>query len=367
MQKVSGLLILSIAGAVLMSSCSGSGGLVSRSPVLCGSADGVALADGCSGVPAGAPQFPHLLDGYAVRPSWNVAGVDYAVGVPDGTVLKDPTTDSLPSGCSFSSSTVTCSGDNIILQGYDFSLHSTNLSFSGSNNTITENNFGGTVCNAPQIRLISAGSTTITYNTIDGGGAICTAPALGAIVYGDYISGAIITREYNWMKNAPEDITKNAGPSSGYATIIDRFNLFEQQGWTGHPDGIQLNGGNFSNSFYSFNTYRNRDVGQPIAQAQGTQPVHIESQLNAYISNYTVNNNVILTSGTGWQTANVDIACKIGNSGSNTNTGFSAYGNYIDATGALMALNDGYGCTGTSWGTPTPNYNIVTGAVIAAP
>jgi hypothetical protein len=361
MQKVSGLLILSIAGAVLMSSCSGGG--ASSSPVLCGSADGVALADGCSGAAAGAPQFPHLLDGYAVRPSWHVAGVDYAVGVPDGTVLKDPTTDSLPSGCSFSGSTVTCSGNDIVLQEYDFSLHSTKLLFSsGSNNTITKNNFGGTLCVDPPIRLLDTGSITITYNTMDGGGAICTSTTFGSMMHGVFISGAIVTREYNWMKNASEDFTKNAGPSSGSATIIDRYNLFDTQGWTGHPDGIQLNSGNFSNSFYSFNTYRNPNVGQPIAA--GTQPVHIESQLNANVSDYTVNNNVVLTPGTGWETANIDIACKIGNSGVNTNVGFSAYGNYIDSTGAISATSDAYGCTGTTWGTPTPNYNIVTGAVI---
>jgi len=33
-----------------------------------------------------------LLSGYVVRPPWKVAGVDYAVGVPAGTALADPTT-----------------------------------------------------------------------------------------------------------------------------------------------------------------------------------------------------------------------------------------------------------------------------------
>lgn len=302
--------------------------------------------------------------------TWNVAGVDYAVGVPAGTALKDPTVDALPTGCSLTGTTVTCTGNNRIIEGYDFSLHSTNLSVSGSNNTITKNNFGGTVCNAPQIRLNSVGTTTITYNTIDGGGYVCTTPALGAIIYGTYADGAVITRKYNWVKNAPEDFTKNAGPSTGSATIIDKYNLFEQQGWTGHPDGIQLNGGNISNSFYSFNTYLNRDLNLPVLQAQGTQPVHLEAQLNANVANYTVNNNVIITPGNGWETANIDIACKVGASGTNTNDGFSAYGNYIDATGTVggnSALSNGYNCTNTSWGTPTPNYNIVTGATWPAP
>ena len=47
--------------------------------------------DGSANAPAGAPQLPSLLNGYAVRPPWEVAGVDYAVGVPTGTTLKDPT------------------------------------------------------------------------------------------------------------------------------------------------------------------------------------------------------------------------------------------------------------------------------------
>ena len=50
------------------------------------------LGDGSANGPAGTPQMSTLLSGYAVRPSWNVAGVDYAVGVPAGTVLKDPNT-----------------------------------------------------------------------------------------------------------------------------------------------------------------------------------------------------------------------------------------------------------------------------------
>ena len=45
--------------------------------------------DGSNNASAGAPQLPNLLSGYAVRAPWNVAGVDYAVGVPTGTALKD--------------------------------------------------------------------------------------------------------------------------------------------------------------------------------------------------------------------------------------------------------------------------------------
>ena len=327
--------------------------------------------DGLAGAPAGTPQYPNLLSAYAIRPTWNVAGVDYAVGVPAGLVLKDPTIDSLPSGCSYNggTTTVNCSGNNITLQGYDFTLHSTSLYFgSGSDHiVVTRNKFGGTACVDPMILMQGVANSTLSYNTLDGGGATCTTLPWGTVISMTVVNGSTIIREYNWLKNAPADMTQNAGPTSGSATIIDRFNLYDTQGWSGHPDGIQLNGGNFSNSFYSYNTYRNPNVGQ--GAAAGTQPVHIEAQLTATISNYTVNNNVVLTSGTGWQTANIDIACKQ-SSGINTNTGFSAYANYIDATGTVngsAALSNGYSCTGTTWGSPTPNYNIVTGVVIPTP
>ena len=40
--------------------------------------------DGFGGCAGGTPQLPNLLNGYAARPAWKVAGVDYAVGVPTG-------------------------------------------------------------------------------------------------------------------------------------------------------------------------------------------------------------------------------------------------------------------------------------------
>jgi hypothetical protein len=42
--------------------------------------------------PAGSPQVPNLLTGYAVRPPWEVAGADYAVGINLGTTFKNSTT-----------------------------------------------------------------------------------------------------------------------------------------------------------------------------------------------------------------------------------------------------------------------------------
>jgi hypothetical protein len=46
--------------------------------------------DGSANAPAGTAQLPNFFSGYSVRPPWKVAGVDYYVGIPQGTILKDP-------------------------------------------------------------------------------------------------------------------------------------------------------------------------------------------------------------------------------------------------------------------------------------
>src|ERR1035437_7660687 len=51
--------------------------------------------DGSANAPVGTPPLIGLLNGYAVRPRWAVAGVDYYVGTPSGTALRDPSTISM--------------------------------------------------------------------------------------------------------------------------------------------------------------------------------------------------------------------------------------------------------------------------------
>ena len=83
----------------------------------------VTLGDGSANAPAGTPQFPNLLSGYAVRPPWYVAGVDYAVGPHPGVALKDPTTINM-AGVVLDSTHrwVMITRDGITLNGYDFTL-----------------------------------------------------------------------------------------------------------------------------------------------------------------------------------------------------------------------------------------------------
>src|SRR6185437_9644796 len=94
---------------------------------------GWANIDGSKNAPAGTPQFPTLLSGYAARPPWSVAGVDYHVGIdrsryPTNAALKDPAPGgtlaaALSSiGGTLSTNRITFNGssaDNCVIDGYD--------------------------------------------------------------------------------------------------------------------------------------------------------------------------------------------------------------------------------------------------------
>jgi hypothetical protein len=89
--------------------------------------------DGRSGAPAGPVVDAALLDGYATRPPWQVAGVDYHVGIdrtryPTDASLKPVGTATLPPGvtrdtsqAAYNHKQILVTADNVTLDGYDFS------------------------------------------------------------------------------------------------------------------------------------------------------------------------------------------------------------------------------------------------------
>ena len=103
------------------------------------------LGDGSANAPAGTPQLPTLFSGEAVRPTWMVAGVDYAVGIPTGTVLKDWQSLSGP-GISINGNMVRIDNTNgVQISNVDFSLHGGAILYiNNSNDTVVTNcNFDG--------------------------------------------------------------------------------------------------------------------------------------------------------------------------------------------------------------------------------
>ena len=111
-----------------------------------GNTDMRGTPDGCLTAPTGIPNnttlFQHsdYFSGYAnqsgqtysARPPWNVAAVDYPVGIPGGTIFRDPAIPGiLPSGCSYNATgsgnrapIIACafnSTGNVTFDSFDFS------------------------------------------------------------------------------------------------------------------------------------------------------------------------------------------------------------------------------------------------------
>ena len=224
--------------------------------------------DGSADAPAAAPQVPMLLDGYAVRPAWNVAGVDYAVGYASGTTLKDPSTISM-AGVSVDTvnHVINVNGSNVTLNGYDFSLAggwgvTVN---SGSNITIENSKFVvGSNVKMPIYVTSGASNVTIQYNVIDGGGT-----TQQMLVGAD--GAGTTTIQHNLIQNAWGQNIVISSDVGGENWIV-RYNVIQNAGLGfnqgAHGDWIQtynLPGMNTNSFDVSFNTFVQNI---PIAQGR---------------------------------------------------------------------------------------------------
>lgn len=222
-------------------------------------------ADGASGAPSGTAQFPTILNGYAVRPPWKVAGVEYAVGIPTGTTLKDPGTAGIPAGLSVNTSThvMSTTADNVVIDGWDFSLDGgwqllinnngvtvQNCHFVvGANGYQPINSNGADRVNFTMKYCIVDGASTL--NSVGGGGLSGVAGS-GTFVY-----------QYNWFKNGWFEGIQHGLDTDGTVTLFDcRFNIIENMGQGfipagAHGDWIQLSSGSgtksYSNVIIDFN------------------------------------------------------------------------------------------------------------------
>jgi large repetitive protein len=231
--------------------------------------------DGSAHAPAGTPQLASLLSGYAVRPPWEVAGVDYAVGTPSGTVLKDPATINMVGvtvhmgGAGGNWLGVT--GNNVVLNGYDFSLEGGWEVYVTGNNATIENSYFLTQSTAqtPIYFAASAVGGTVEYNTIDGNNGANGSLTLGWPPLEIIGGGGTFTVEYNYIKNVFSDGI-NIGGNSVTETFNIEYNVLQNMGdnpsQNSHPDFIQTqtNGTIFNNLVIDFNT-----LYQPSAPLNG--------------------------------------------------------------------------------------------------
>lgn len=182
--------------------------------------------DGSSLAPVGQPQLPFLFSSYVVRPSWKVAGVDYAVGPKTGANLKDPITIAI-SGVTVDpvAHQVTVQADNITLDGYDFSLAGGWSVVVGENSPvkgtkILNSNFAIGVNRAPMIYGVQATNLYVGYCSFDSNSKL---DGLGDTSI--FFTGSGLTVEYSLFKNSPKGFIQ-----SGPGIVVVRYNVFMNAG-----------------------------------------------------------------------------------------------------------------------------------------
>lgn len=208
-------------------------------------------SDGFAGAPIGTPQFPNALIVYSFPPSWCVAGVGYAVGIPTGTSLSDPCpgtctgTSNLAAalqsaGCTYPNPpnhVIVCSTASQTIQAWDFSLEGGwTLEVAAANVTVKNNNCSVGANARPCLFLdgsITSGTTTVINNVMNGNG-IAQNPA-GGLQQGGGPGGTpcgTVIIEYNLIENYYEQGLNLGVCASNLTTNITvNFNVFYRGGY----------------------------------------------------------------------------------------------------------------------------------------
>ncbi len=308
--------------------------------------------DGSANAPAGTPQMSGLLASYVVRPPWQVAGVDYAVGVPAGMTLLDPATIAI-AGVTVDTvnHTVTISGNDVTLSGYDFGSGGgwgVNIAPGVTNTVIKDSNF---LVGANQYVPIDAapgvGNLTIEDDTFNGGGG-----ASGAVwsMIG-YSGNGVVTVEYDRFLNTPEDAVDFG---NGTITTIVKYNTFQDLGTStdAHADAVQYNGSTSNNSVIAFNTV-----------TSGEEGIQLEAQNGSILTNTVIDNNVVVAGPLDQGQPDMSFAIAVLQAPGNAIDGVVIDDNYIDPSNAFGAF---YTPSGSNL-TFSANVDMTTGVQIAHP
>jgi hypothetical protein len=288
--------------------------------------------DGTRGAPVGVPISPDLLLHYSVRPRWRVAGVDYPVGIPSGTELKDPAALSMPGvEVDFPRHVARVVQSGITLSGYDFSLAGgwTVYIDSGTDNiTIEKSQFRIGLNDQVPINAVSgSGSVTIQYNSFDGG----YRPTAAAWTLINFNGSGRLIAQYNCFLNAPEDGIDFSG---GAVHPIVQYNYFSNLGTAAgsHPDPVQFIADMVDDYVEQFNTIYQPPEANTV---RGMQGVQIQADGGSRIRNAIVRNNVIVAAG---PTLTMSYAIALIQSPGNRLDGVLVADNFIDRRGAYGAF-----------------------------
>jgi hypothetical protein len=170
-------------------------------------------------------------------------GVDYYVGVPSGTVLRDPAIGAnLPTGATFSGHTITVTGCNVTLDGFDFTLHSTalviNVTGTGCTTTVQNSKQQAVAAStslypiAQLTNLGSGGAFVYQNNEYDGLAPYGVHGGSPFTVNAPICCAGNVTLLYNYFHNFDAKVFQVSGttPSS---PIVVRYNLFADYGSCG--------------------------------------------------------------------------------------------------------------------------------------
>ena len=229
-----------------------------------------------------------------------------------------------------STHTIGITGNNVTLNGYDFSLNGgwAVLITGGATNTVIENsNFVlGSNNNVPIQSDTSASNLTVIDDVFNGASETSSSAPSYMIYYQG--SGTFVS-EYNLFENLPSDAI-DFGTNSLTATV--EFNVFDNLGLQSgaHPDTVQLGGGaTTTNLVIAYNT-----IYQPATQTEGMEGIQIAAWNGASATNTTITNNTLIAP-MGAATGNTMsyVMALLGSSG-NPITDTVIENNYIDPTGA---------------------------------
>jgi len=185
-------------------------------------------ADGCSGAPRGRPQYPGLLSGYKVRPPWNVAGVDFRVGVPEGQPLVSWQTLSSPNySVDLDTGSIRPSAD-CVFNNVDFSdglgAGINNVSGTGANNiTFINCYFNSSQWGHYVAPLQDTNGAKVTFENciFDGIGTYYKLSGFNAFM----LVNGNLTLLYNWFRNSPAQVV-DYNPATGKA-IVAKYNFYD--------------------------------------------------------------------------------------------------------------------------------------------
>ncbi len=275
--------------------------------------------------------------------TWNAPGVDYGVGPVSGTVLSDPATARLPTGCVYRPTGSVAHGPELYcgkgavsptLNALDFSLHGCVVFLADGNVTglvtISNSNFrNGPNCSVPfgfLIKVAGNAGLTLQNDLIDEAWPTFQTPLVSTVVV-NTISAPLTVRETAILNASQRPMGGTSwGPLDVENSVFIGFTLSSTAN-TGQHGEIFEQGSPIPGATYPSIVYRNNIVVIPAASALVISapfyPNGLSGKLNI-ITTFVADHNVVATN---WA----------GGAGATQATGLSG-----TVTGQIMTVNPGY-------------------------